>query len=158
VTEPPAGEKVSQKAFDRMREEYEYLNDVKMPEIAKKIGQARDEGDLSENAGYHAAREEQAQLVARIRELKHKIDTAQVGEVRRLTIAFFGDPDDTETFILGSREMIALDDSIDIPVYSPESPLGQAVADAAVGDEVSYVAPNGKTISVTIVSSETYDG
>jgi transcription elongation factor GreA len=51
-----------------------------MAELAQRVGQARDEGDLSENAGYHAAREEQAQLVARLREIKATLDSAQVGQ------------------------------------------------------------------------------
>jgi transcription elongation factor GreA len=160
VTETPV-EWLSQKTYDKLREEYEYLSDVKMAEIAKRIGQARDEGDLSENAGYHAAREEQARLVARIRELKLKLDTAQVGEPTdaegvapgmTVTVAFFGDPDDTDTFLLGSREMIGLDDSVDLPVYSPQSPLGAAILGKAAGDEVTYLAPTGKEISVTVVS------
>jgi transcription elongation factor GreA len=165
VTETPV-EWLSQKTYDKLRAEYEYLSDVKMAEIAKRIGQARDEGDLSENAGYHAAREEQARLVARIRELKFKLDTAQVGEPAdanavapgmTVTVAFFGDPDDTETFLLGSREMIGLDDSVNLPVYSPQSPLGAAVIGHAVGQEVTYQAPNGKAITVTIVAFSPYD-
>jgi len=166
VTEPTAVEWLSQKSYDRLRQEYEYLSDVKMAELAKKIGQARDEGDLSENAGYHAAREEQAQLVARLRELKIKLDTAQVGEPdasagvapgMKVTVAFFGDPDDTDTFLLGSREMIGLDDAVDLPVYSPRSPLGSAVIGKTTGEQASYEAPNGKQISVTITAYEPFD-
>jgi transcription elongation factor GreA len=165
VSEPASVEWLSQKTYDKLREEYEYLSDVKMAELAKKIGQARDEGDLSENAGYHAAREEQAQLVARIRELKQKLDTAQVGEVdttavnpgMTVTVAFFGDSDDTDTFLLGSREMIGLDDSVDLPVYSPQSPLGAAILGKTAGQTASYQAPNGKTIEVTVVEFAPYD-
>jgi len=165
VTESTAVEWLSQKSYDKLRQEYEYLSDVKMAELAKKIGLARDEGDLSENAGYHAAREEQAQLVARIREIKAKLDTAQVGEPdvaagvapgMKVTVAFFGDPTDTDTFLLGSREMIGLDD-IDLPVYSPQSPLGGAIIGKTQGEQASYEAPNGKQITVSVVAFEPYD-
>ncbi|MDR0990504.1 MAG: transcription elongation factor GreA [Propionibacteriaceae bacterium] len=160
MSEAVAVEWLSQSSYDKLRQEYEYLVDVRMDELAKKIGLAREEGDLSENAGYHAAREEQAQVAARIRELKSKLDSAQVGEAAvsdvvtpgmTVTVAFFDDPDDTDTFLLGSREMIGLDDSIDLPIYSPQSPLGAAVLGKASGDQVTYQAPNGKDISVTVL-------
>ncbi|MDR1512540.1 MAG: transcription elongation factor GreA [Propionibacteriaceae bacterium] len=156
MTEPPSGEWLTRRGYDKLRQEYEHLSDVKLAEIAKRIGQARDEGDLSENAGYHAAREEQGRLMARIAELKQKLDRAVIGVVK-VQVAYFGDPEDTDTFLLGSREMLAMDDSIELPVYSPQSPLGAAVAGHEVGDEVSYEAPNGKRITVTIMDIGPYD-
>ncbi|MDR1806828.1 MAG: transcription elongation factor GreA [Propionibacteriaceae bacterium] len=165
MTEPAPVVWLRQQDYDKLREEYEYLSDVRMAELAKKIGLARDEGDLSENAGYHAAREEQAQVAARIRELKVTLDTAQIGEPdasagvspgMTVTVAFFGDLDDTDTFLLGSREMLALDKSLDLPVYSPQSPLGAAILGLSAGDVTSYEAPNGKTIEVTVVRFEPY--
>jgi transcription elongation factor GreA len=166
VTETAGVVWLSQKNYDRLRQEYEYLSDVKMGELSRRIAQARDEGDLSENAGYHAARDEQAQLVARLRQLKLQLDQAQVGQAdgdavapgMTVTVAFGDDPEDRDTFLLGSREIIALDDSLDLPVYSPQSPLGAAVLGKAVGDEAAYLAPNGRTISVTVVSFEPYGG
>jgi len=164
VTESAAVEWLSQKSYDKLRQEYEYLRDEKMAELSKKIGRAREEGDLSENAGYHAAREEQAQLVARLRELKAKLETAQVGEPdvtsgvapgMKVTVAFFGDPDDTDTFLLGSREMIGLDE-VDLPVYSPRSPLGAAIIGKDAGQEAVFTAPNGRQIKVTITSFTPY--
>ncbi len=85
--------------------------------------------------------------------------TAASGTVKpgmRVTIAFDGDLDDTDTFLLGSREMLGLDDSVEMAVYSPQSPLGSAIIDRSVGDDVSYEAPNGKQISVTIVEAEVF--
>jgi transcription elongation factor greA len=74
----------------------------------------------------------------------------------RVTIAFDGDRDDTDTFLLGSRELIGLDDSVDLAVYSPQSPLGAAITGRQIGEDVSYQAPNGRTISVTIVDAAAY--
>lgn len=98
-------------------------------------------------------------MEGRIRQLEHLLRRAQVGEAqgdpdevspgRIVTVAFFGDDDDTETFLLGSREILGTDSSVDQAV-SPQSPLGAAVLGHRVGDEVSYAAPNGRTISVTI--------
>ena len=72
----------------------------------------------------------------------------------RVTVAYDGDADDTDTFILGSREMLGLDVDIDVQVFSPQSPLGDAVLGSREGDAVSYRAPNGSTIAVTVVKVE----
>ncbi len=154
-------------AHAKLRDEYEYLTGKGREEVTARIAFAREEGDLSENAGYHAAREEQGQAELRIRQLKAILDHAQVGSPpkaasgtvqpgMRVTIAFDGDVDDTDTFLLGSREMLGLDVAVDMAVYSPQSPLGSAIIDRSVGDEVSYDAPNGKMISVTIVEAEVF--
>lgn len=154
-------------AHAKLREEYEYLIGTGREKASAKIAFAREEGDLSENAGYHAAREEQGQQELRIRQLKQILDAAKVGTApagaantvrpgMKVTIAFDGDPDDTDTFLLGSREVLGLDDSVDLAVYSPQSPLGSAIIDKKIGAEVSYVAPNGKTINVTIVEAATF--
>lgn len=152
---------LTQEAFDKLTTELNTLKHEGRPEVAAKIAAARDEGDLSENGGYHAAREEQGQMESRIRQLEHMLRDAQVGAAptnsdevspgQVVTVAFFGDEDDTETFLLGSREVMGLDDSVDMQVYSPQSPLGGAVVGKRKGDEVSYTAPTGKTISVTIL-------
>jgi transcription elongation factor GreA len=155
---------LSQEAYDKLADELAYLKGDGRANIAAKIGRARDEGDLSENAGYHAAREEQGQMEARIKQLAHLIENAQVGEVLadskevrpglKVHVYYDGDREDDDVFILGSREMMQFDDSVDIDVYSPQSPLGSAVMGAEVGQTVSYRAPNGGSVSVTIVSLE----
>jgi transcription elongation factor GreA len=160
-----AGVWLTQAAYDNLRREYEYLTTEKRAAISKRIGQARDEGDLSENAGYHAAREEQGQNELRIRQLKAMLDEAQVGQASAasdvvgpgmaVTVAFFGDPDDTDTFVLGSRELLG-SGHLDLSVYSPQSPLGAAVMGQPVGAEVTYEAPNGKAIAVTVLHFEPY--
>ncbi|MGL4832740.1 MAG: transcription elongation factor GreA [Propionibacteriaceae bacterium] len=151
---------LTQEAFDKLQSEYDYLTTTGRAAVTAKIAAAREEGDLSENGGYHAAREEQGQMEARIVILKDKLERAQVGESvasdvvvagNIVTIAFDGDLDDTETFLLGSREVLALDESVEVQVYSPQSPIGAAVLGHKKGDAVSYQAPTGKSINITIV-------
>ena len=158
---------LTQDAYDKLAAELDHLSGAGRNEIAAKIAAAREEGDLRENGGYHAAREEQGQQEARIRQLSDMLRRAKVGDAptdtdevapgTRVTIAFFGDESDTETFLLGSREVLGLDDSQD-SVYSPQSPLGSAILGKRPGDEVSYDAPNGKPISVTVTKVEPYRG
>jgi len=157
---------LTREAYDKLAAELEHLKTEGRAAVAAKIGAARSEGDLSENGGYHAAREEQGQMEGRIRQLEVMLRDAQVGEAPpavdqaaagcRVTVAYGGDMDDTETFLLGAREMLGLDSDIDIQVYSPQSLLGEAVLGARPGDEVSYVAPNGRTIQLTIVSVDPF--
>lgn len=156
---------LTQEAYDKLQSELTELKTVGRPEVSARIAAAREEGDLSENGGYHAAREEQGQMEARIAQLEDLLRRAQVGEAagspdevapgKLITIAFDGDEDDTDTFLLGSREVLGVDDSVDYAVYSPQAPLGAAVSGKKVGDEVSYKAPTGKTIHVTILKVET---
>ncbi|MGJ6980852.1 transcription elongation factor GreA [Aestuariimicrobium soli] len=158
---------LTQEAYDKLREELEYLKGEGRTTVANKIAEARSEGDLSENGGYHAAREEQGQQEARIRQLESVLRKAQVEQAPAntdeaapgmlVTVAYFGDEDDTDTFLLGSRELLGLDDSVDdVQVYSPQSPLGAAVIGQPVGASVSYEAPNGKKIDVTVVKVEKF--
>ncbi len=151
---------LTQEAFDRRKAELDQLEGEGRIEIAKKIEAAREEGDLKENGGYHAAKEEQGKIEARIRVLTELLRTATVGEAPEshgvvepgtvITATVLGDE---ETFLLGSREIVG--DS-DLDVYSEGSPLGAAIIGLKVGDETSYTAPNGKSISVKILKVETY--
>lgn len=151
---------LTQEAFDRLTAELEQLSGAGRTEIAKKIEAAREEGDLKENGGYHAAKEEQGKIEARIRVLTELLRHAVVGEAPEstgvvapgtlITAAVLG----TErTFLIGSREIVG--DS-DLDVYSEGSPLGMAILGLKVGDSTSYTAPNGKTIDVTINKVETF--
>ncbi len=151
---------LTQEAFDRRKAELEQLEGEGRLEIAKKIEAAREEGDLKENGGYHAAKEEQGKIEARIRVLTELLRHAVVGEAPQssgvvepgtvITATVLGDE---ETFLLGSREIVG--DS-DLDVYSEGSPLGVAIMGLKVGDETSYLAPNGKSIPVKIVKVDTY--
>jgi len=159
---------LTREAYDKLARELEYLKSEGRPAVTAKIAAARSEGDLSENGGYHAAREEQGQMEGRILQLEAMLREARVGEVPEnpdtvsvgtlVTIAYDGDPDDLDTFLLGSREMLGLDDDISTQVFSPQSPLGRAVLNATKGDEVAYEAPNGRTIHVTIVEVSPFKG
>ena len=151
---------LTQEAFDRLSAELEQLSGPGRADIAKKIEQAREEGDLRENGGYHAAKEEQGKIEARIRQLTALLRNAEVGaaqpsdgHVAPGTVVTATIAGTENRFLLGNRE-IAGDSDLD--VYSEQSPLGHAITGAAVGDTVSYTAPNGRAISVTIVSVEPY--
>ncbi|MFZ2428842.1 MAG: transcription elongation factor GreA [Propioniciclava sp.] len=158
---------LTQEAFDKLTDELDYLKGEGRTTVSAKIAQARDEGDLSENGGYHAAREEQGQQEARIRQLEAMLRDAKIGEApagskkvapgMTVTIAYDDDPEDTDTFLLGSRELIGVTDTA-IDVFSPQSPLGAAIVGAKKGQKVSYAAPNGSTINVTILEFGVYSG
>ena len=154
---------LSQDAYDRLQAE---LNEfiAARPAVAAEINARREEGDLRENGGYHAAREEQGKQEARIRYLQELLRTARVGEAPTadavapgtvVTIYFDDDESDTETFLLGSREIAA---TTDLTVYSPESALGKAILGARPGQAVTYTAPSGADIKVTVVNFEPFRG
>jgi len=156
---------VTQEAYDRLTAELANLKGPVMEDITAKIAAARDEGDLKENGGYHAAREEQGKIKARIDQLTDMLRRAEVGEKPAddglveagmvVTIRFAGDTE-TERFLLGSRELLSMDSSVEIDVYSPTSPLGAAILGKKPGDTVTYAAPNGKDITVEIVEAHPY--
>jgi transcription elongation factor GreA len=153
---------LTQKAYDRLSAELEQLSGPGRIEIAKKIEAARDEGDLKENGGYHAAKEEQGKIEARIRELTELLRSATVGEapassgvVEPGTVVTASIMGDESVFLLGSRE-IAGDSDLD--VYSEKSPLGEAISGLKVGEKTSYTAPNGREITVEVLKVETYEG
>lgn len=155
---------LTQEAYNKLKDELEYLTGPARTEIAAKIAAAREEGDLRENGGYHAAKEEQGKQELRVRQLTQLLETAKVGEAPAangavapgmvVTIAFDGDEDDTLTFLLASREYA----SSDIETYSPQSPLGSGVTGKKVGEDAEYELPNGKLASVKILKAEPYQG
>ncbi|MBB5117304.1 transcription elongation factor GreA [Streptomyces eurocidicus] len=153
---------LTQEAYDQLKAELEYLSGPARTEIAMKIAAAREEGDLRENGGYHAAKEEQGKQELRVRQLTQLLENAKVGEAPAatgvvapgtvVTIAFDGDPDDTMTFLLASREYA----STDIETYSPQSPLGSGVNGKKIGEDASYELPNGKKAMVRILEAKPY--
>ncbi len=150
---------LTQEAYDRLTQELADLSGPGRTDIAKKIEAARAEGDLRENGGYHAAKEEQGKMEARIRQLTQLLDSAIIGHTPDddgvvesgmvVTVEMFGDE---ETFLLGSREIA----DASMQVYSEASPIGAAVNGHQVGETVSFVAPNGRTVDVTIVHTAPY--
>ena len=152
---------LTQEAYDRLKAELNELSGPGRADIVNKIEAAREEGDLKENGGYHAAREEQGKNEARIRQLTQLLENAIIGETPAddgivepgmvVTVEMFGEE---ETFLLGSREIA--DGSLQ--VYSEQSPIGSAVNGKKAGDATSYEAPNGKQIDVKILSAKPYAG
>ncbi|MDR1999196.1 MAG: transcription elongation factor GreA [Frankiaceae bacterium] len=152
---------LTQEAHDRLSAELAGLI-ANRPVIAKEINDRREEGDLRENGGYHAAREEQGKREGRIAQLEQLLRTAQVGDSPqddglagpgKVVTVRFGDDPDTETFLIGSREEA---ETADVEVYSSASPLGLALTGAKEGDTVSYDTPNGKTMSVTLLAAKPF--
>ncbi|MDS1272148.1 transcription elongation factor GreA [Lipingzhangella sp. LS1_29] len=152
---------LTQEAYDRLKAELEHLTGPGRIEIADRIEAAREEGDLKENGGYHAAKEEQGKIEARIVQLQQILNNARVGDAPRsagtvgpgmtVTIKFAGD-DEEITFLLASRE----ESGAPIDVYSPKSPLGHAINGKKVGETASYSLPNGKSTSVEIIDAVPY--
>lgn len=163
MTETASVPWLTQEAYDRLKAELDHLSGEGRTAIAKKIEEARLEGDLRENGGYHAAKEEQGKQEARIRQLRLLLESAQVGEaptssdgtVRPGMVVTVDLAGDEETFLLGSRE-VAGDTELD--VFSEKSPLGAAIVGHKIGDKVSYTAPNGRDIPVRIVDAKPFTG
>ncbi|MFQ4147765.1 transcription elongation factor GreA [Arthrobacter sp. LAPM80] len=152
---------LTQEAFDRLQVELTQLSGPGRAEIVSKIEQARQEGDLKENGGYHAAKDEQGKIEARIRQLSEMLRYARVGEapaddgiVEQGMVVVATIAGDETTFLLGSREVGAGD----LEIYSERSALGAAIMGSKVGDKLSYLAPNGREIQVEIISAKPYVG
>ena len=146
---------LTQESYDKLSGELEVLMTEKRAEIAKRIQEAREEGDLKENGGYHAAKEEQGRIEARIHRLQTILSNAVVGErvdsngvVQPGQIVRVNLRGSETEFLLGSAEIA---DGTDLTVYSPTSPIGQAIMGKKIGETVSFWAPNGKEISVEIL-------
>ena len=153
---------LSQASFDRLTSELVDLQGPRRAEIVQKIAAAREEGDLKENGGYHAAKDEQGKLEARIRQLRHMLENANVGQAPIgdletvdlgwvLTVDIAGE---RLTFLLGSRE----GSGEEYTTYSEKSPLGAAVFGSKIGTTVSYIAPSGRQIEVAILEAAPYSG
>ena len=154
---------LTQEAYDRLQEELAHCEGPKRNEIKQRIEAAREEGDLKENGGYHAAREEQGKNEARVRQLKHLLEHSAIGvpqsaddEVAagKVVTVRLPDWDEEMTFLLGSREEAA---HASIDVYSPTSPLGMKVNGKRVGD-VDFYEVNGKKVPFEILAVTPYLG
>ena len=148
---------LSQAAYDRLKAELDDLTTVGRIDIARKIQSARELGDLKENGDYHAAKEEQGKMEARIRDLTAMVENAEIveggdtDEVRPgsiVSIAYEGD-DDTERYLIGSIE----EKQAGLDVISPGSPLGQSLIGAKAGEVVDFEAPGG-VLKVRVVEIE----
>ena len=136
-----------------LREELERLKKVERPRITQAIAEAREHGDLKENAEYHAAREQQSFAEGRIKELEHKLSHAQIIDVTTIPVTgkvVFGatvtliDVEDDRTVayrIVGEDEADAK-----VNLISVNSPIARALVGKAEGDEVTVNAPGGDVI------------
>lgn len=155
---------LTQESYDRLNAELTALKENR-PVLAAEINERREEGDLKENGGYHAAREQQGQEEARITYLEELLDSATIGEAPQesgvalvgsvIHVYYDGDEDDKETFLIGTRGLES--SNPDLETYSTDAPLGAAIVGAKVGETREYQTPTGDTVSVTIVSAEPYD-
>lgn len=152
---------MSPKTFERLQADLEEMTNVRRVEIARKIEAARSEGDLRENGGYQAAREEQSKLEGRIAELTHLLENAIVSEppaaekVEPGVIVTAKIAGEEERFLLGSREAA---DHVELEVYPENAPLGKAILGLKVGDTTKFAARNGRKIPVEIINIEAFEG
>ena len=144
---------LSQAAHDRLRDELEELRTVGRIEIARKIETAREMGDLSENGDYHAAKEEQGKMEARIGHLTALLAAAEIVEAEGsdtvvagsvVTVTYEGD-DEEETYLVGSIE----EKRDNLTVVSPTSPMGAALLGKKAGETAEYDV-NGRRMAVIV--------
>ncbi len=139
---------LTKEGYEEMKEELNYLINVARPENINAIKEARALGDLSENADYDAARNDQAELENKIKKLEaiienvtiiDEVSTDKVGVGNTVKISYVDDEDDTDQYkIVGSQEADPFESKI-----SNESPIAKALMGHKVGDIVSVESPNG---------------
>lgn len=139
---------MTQEGLDNLKKEVKELIDVKRPEIAKRIQEAREMGDISENSEYDSAKQEQAYVEGRITELEDIIKNAKVNDSIKKDYVDVGcsvtvhiDSTDDTFHIVGAPEADPIAKKI-----SHESPLGSALVGKRVGDKIEVEAPVGKLI------------
>ncbi len=146
---------ITKEGLDKLNNELDNLKKVVRPEVIDQIKEARAQGDLSENAEYHAAREKQAQVEARIKELEYLIENStliegkskdKIGVGSTFEIEYVDDNEVEEYTIVGSTEADPFENKI-----SNESPIAIAVMNKKVNDIVSVESPSG-SYDVKIVS------
>ena len=142
---------LSPAAYERLKAEFDDLTTRGRIDVANKIERAREEGDLKENAGYHAAKDEQGHMEGRIRQLEHLLENAEIVDGSFIyTVVYEGDSeDDAERYLIGNIE----EQVQGADVISPSSPLGQALEGAEAGATITYEAPNG-ALTVTVLRVE----
>jgi transcription elongation factor GreA len=143
-------------AYERLTSELHELKTEGRERVSQQIGQAREHGDIRENADYDAAKNEQGMMEARIRQLEALLSSAVVGEAAASGVAGPGTvvrleiAGEEETYFLGSRE-----EAIDgMDVLSVQSALGQAVSGRKAGEAFSYTTPTGRELPVKLLQAE----
>ena len=149
---------LTQEGYDKLQEEYKELINVKRPANIQAIKEARSLGDLSENAEYDAARNEQAELESRIKYLEKILDngnyeiikdkpTDKVGIGSTVKIKYVDEEDEEEYTIVGSQEADPL-----LSKISNESPVAKALLNHKIGETVEVETPNGSTYQIEILA------
>ena len=156
---------LTQESHDKLKAELDQLI-AHRPIIAAEINDRREEGDLRENGGYHAARDQQGQEEARIRQLQELLNTAKVGEapkqsgvalpgsVVKVEFTYADGSKEEEKFLIATRQESVADGKLE--VYSPNSPLGSALLNAKKDEVREYTIPNGTKVKVKLLSAEPY--
>jgi transcription elongation factor GreA len=153
---------LTQDAYDRLSRQLAELI-ANRAALSQEINARRQEGDLRENGGYHAAREEQGKQEARILQLQELLRTAKVGEAPvsngvagpGMLVTGRYEDDEEERFLIGSREEA---ETAGVEVYSAASPLGKALTGAREGETVEYTTPTGSTVKVRLLKAEKFAG
>ena len=138
---------ITQNAYDRLKQELDHLEGEARTKVIKEIATARAHGDLSENAEYHAAKDQQGLQEARVRQLREMLVNAEIIEADNDAVVKPGklvtirhDGEEPETYLLGLRE----EKGGDHDILTPESPLGKAVLGHSAGETVVAKVPNGE--------------
>lgn len=155
----PDGTWLTPAALEKLQEEYDHLTTTGRDEVVQRIAEAREHGDLKENAEYDTAKNDQGLMEARIRQLRHLIDNAKIieaddsGTVTVGTIATVVDEDgdEMEFFVAPAENKLP-----GMLLASPDSPLGTALLGAHPGDDVTYEAPGG-TFTYTVTAVRPHD-
>lgn len=141
---------MTREGYNKIKEEIRRLEHEEMPKVTEKIAEAREEGDLKENAEYHAQRENQGMLMAKINELKDKIARASIVDVSKLPKdqVVFGATVTVEDLAYGDEEVFTLvgagDEDYDSGRILITSPLGQGLLGKKVNQTAEVDAPAGK--------------
>lgn len=148
---------ITKEGYEAKKARLEYLTTVGRQEIIKKIGEAKEQGDLSENAEYEAAREEQGKIEGEISKLEAELKNCQIIDEEKsddkvvfgsvVTLKDLEYDEELEYKLVGPLEASILDNKISI-----ESPIGKLILGRHVGDTVSAASPAGGTISYKILS------
>jgi transcription elongation factor GreA len=153
---------LTQEAHAKLEQELAELRGPVRQAIIERISSARDEGDLKENGGYHAAKDDQGKVEARIRQIEDMLRRAEVAEPAddgtvspgmKVTYKYVGE-DDVEELLLGAKEI----KDANLQVVSPQSPLGSAIIGAQKGDTVTYTTETNKEFQVEIIDAVPYTG
>ena len=141
---------ITQSGYDKFKKELVDLKENGIPEVTQKIKDARAQGDLSENAEYDAARDEQARINARINEIEHILKHAEVFDVEKAdtSVVYFGSTVTFEDVESGNEMVYRIVGSHEVDIMSGdisyESPIGEKLLGKKVGDVVTVNAPNGE--------------